>query len=76
MDGDALHCVAKHPDARPGQRRVVFVFRAIKHDHAREYKLKYPYCMVEPSASRKRGEDGATRSERAGQPELWSGPGK
>ena len=69
-DWMSKHRVGVHPDARPGQRRLAFVFRAIKPEHAREYKLSYPYCMVEPS--RKRGSDGRTPDECAGpRPAVW-----
>ena len=57
-------------------RAPEFVFRAIKPEHAREYKLKYPYSMVEGRRASEMEQSGATRSERAGQPGLWSGPGK
>ena len=68
-DWMSRHGISSHPDARPGERRVSLVFRAIRPEHAREYKLKYPYCMVEPS--RKRDVEGSTAAESAGQPDVW-----
>ena len=41
------HSTWRHPDSRPGERRLAFVFRAIKPEHAREYKLRYPHRMVD-----------------------------
>ena len=70
VDWMCKHGTWKHPDARPGETRIAFVFRAIKPEHMREYKQKYPYCMVDES--RKRGADGRSMYERAGQPEVWA----
>ena len=40
------HGTWRHPDSRPGERRLAFVYRAIKPEFANEYKSRYPYCMV------------------------------
>ena len=68
-DWMSKHGVWRHPDSRSGQRRIAFIFRAIDPNHKREYKLRYPYCMVAPS--RKRDSDGNPLGEHATQPAVW-----
>ena len=40
------HAIWPAKDAKPGQRRRAFIFRAIKPEFAREYSVHHPYRMV------------------------------